>query len=61
MIETLKSHRETLEKMRVTTCDIDQDGLNPGLRLTLRIYIQILTDGVSLLNSLIDYLTVHGA
>ena len=64
MIETLKSHRETLEGMHVTSCDIDPEPLPVGLRLTLRIYTQILADGVSVLDSIIAHLdkdqTVHG-
>ena len=64
MIEILISQRETLENMAVTTRDIDQEPLPAGLRLTLRIYVQILADGLSVLNSLIAYLendqTVHG-
>lgn len=56
MIETLRTHREILEKMTVTACDIDQDSLPAGLRLTLRIYVQILKDGVSILDSILSYL-----
>lgn len=56
MIETLQTHRAMLEKMRVTTRDIDQERLPVGARLTLQIYIMILTDGLSVLGSLIDHL-----
>lgn len=64
MIEILQGHRAALEEMHVTACDIAQDRLPAGLRLTLRIYVQILADGLSVLNSIISYLekdqTVHG-
>lgn len=59
VIEIFRAQRETLEKMAVTTCDIDQEPLPPGLRLTLRIYIRILEDGLSVLNSIIDYAERH--
>lgn len=56
MIETLIAHRETLQKMAVTTRDIDQEQFSPGLRITLGIYAMILDDGLSVLNSIIDHL-----
>ena len=57
MIEILQTHRDTLERLAVTTRDIDQETLPVGLRLTLRIYIHILEDGLSVLKSLIEHLT----
>ena len=57
MIELLIAQRETLQKLAVTARDIDQEPLQPGLRLTLRIYAQILDDGLSVLSSLIEHLT----
>jgi hypothetical protein len=56
MIEILTSQRAMLEKMLVTVRDIDQGTFSAGIRLTVGIYIQILQDGLSVLNSLISHL-----
>ena len=56
MQDLLASHRETLEKLAVTTRDIDQEPLSVGLRLLLGAYAQILEDGLSVLNSIIAHL-----
>ena len=64
VIDTLTSHRDTLEKLAVTTRDLEQEPLSVGLRLLLNAYAQILDDGLSVLNSIIAHLerdqTVHG-
>ena len=57
MLETLITHRTLLEQMRVTTRGIDPQLLSIGMRLTLNIYVQILDDGLAVLNSLIRFLS----
>ena len=59
MIQTLQGQLESLRQMAVTIRDIDQEPLSVGMRLTLRIYTQILDDGLSVLRSMIDYLETH--
>jgi hypothetical protein len=56
MLEILITQRAALENMLVTVRDIDQEPLSAGIRLTVRIYTQILQDGLSVLGSLISYL-----
>jgi hypothetical protein len=56
MIETLKSHRDLLSQCRVTASYTPLEKSAVGFRLTMGIYLQILDDAVSVLNSLIDYL-----
>ena len=57
MIDTLREHRSTLEKFQAATVQyIPSEPLPVGLQLTIGIYITILTDAISVLNSLIDFL-----
>lgn len=52
MVELLKEHKQILTEMLAT---IPTDA-QPSARALLSIYVEILTDGISILNSLIDYL-----
>jgi hypothetical protein len=59
MLNLFTAHRETLNTMYVTTRDMPQDEFSDGIRLTLGIYLQILSDAVSVLDAIIAYLPRH--
>lgn len=56
MLDTLRAHREALENMLVTARYTPAEPVAPALRITLGIYAQILSDGISTLGTIIAYL-----
>jgi hypothetical protein len=56
VLDLFRSHRETLSSFLVTARYTPLERLPVGLRLALGIYLQILADGISILNSIITYL-----
>jgi hypothetical protein len=57
MLESLRAHRDTLQNFIVATSrDIPLETLSTGMGRALGNCLQILQDGVSALNSLIEYL-----
>ena len=57
MLDTLISHRASLQTFHATASDIPTEPLSIGLRLTLGIYTVILSDAISVLTSLIEFLS----
>ena len=56
MLETLRSHRTTLESLIAASRQMPTEPVPIGIRLSLVIYLTILEDAVSVLTSIIEYL-----
>lgn len=57
MLNQLQDHHTTLSEMLVTARYMASDELSIGLRITLTICLQILTDALSVLKSIIGHLS----